>query len=69
MSSLPNSPLDIGKLKSGAIRPQIVDFKLDNLFEELRVKFTGVAGKHGLRLGWRLVVRASAAIGCYSLIS
>lgn len=50
MSRLLNALLDIGKLESGAIRPQIRDFKVAGLLEELRADFAGVAAGKGLRL-------------------
>ncbi len=50
MSHLLNALLDISKLESGAIRPQTADFALGELFEELRVEFSGFASSRGLTL-------------------
>ncbi len=50
MSRLLNSILDISKLESGAITPQLQDFDLAALFVELRVEFAEVARKKGLQL-------------------
>jgi PAS domain S-box-containing protein len=50
MSKLLNALLDISKLESGAIKPEIVDFELDALFEDLRRDFAGIASSKGLRL-------------------
>jgi PAS domain S-box-containing protein len=51
MSRLLNALLDISKLESGAIRPEVTDFKVGALFEEVRAEFAGVAASKGLRLG------------------
>jgi PAS domain S-box-containing protein len=50
MSHLLNALLDISKLESGAIKPQPSDFALGELFEELRVEFSGVASSRSLAL-------------------
>ncbi len=50
MSRLLNTLLDISKLDAGAITPQIGDFELGGLFDELRVEFTDIAAKKGLEL-------------------
>jgi PAS domain S-box-containing protein len=50
MSRLLNALLDIGKLESGAIKPEVTDFKVAALFEELRAEFAGLAASKGLRL-------------------
>jgi PAS domain S-box-containing protein len=50
MSRLLNALLDISKLESGAIKPELTDFKVARLFEELRHEFAGVAAKKGLEL-------------------
>jgi PAS domain S-box-containing protein len=50
MSRLLNALLDIGKLESGAIEPEPTDFKVAELFDELRNEFAGVAAKKGLHL-------------------
>lgn len=50
MSRLLNALLDISKLESGAIRPDITDFKVALLLEELRREFAGLAANKGLEL-------------------
>ncbi len=50
MSRLLNALLDISKLESGAIKPEVTDFKVAALFEELRAEFAGLAASKGLRL-------------------
>ena len=50
MSRLLNTLLDISKLESGAIKPNPSDFKVAELFDELRNEFAGVAAKKGLDL-------------------
>ncbi len=50
MSRLLNALLDIGKLESGAIKQQPVDFALALLFDELRRDFASLANNRGLRL-------------------
>jgi PAS domain S-box-containing protein len=50
MSRLLNALLDISKLESGAIRPDITDFKVSQLFDELRREFAGFAASKGLDL-------------------
>ncbi len=50
MAGLLNTLLDISKLDAGAIKPQIGDFGLGGLFDELRVEFTDIAAKKGLEL-------------------
>ena len=50
MSQMLNALLDIGKLESGAVEPQICDFDLAPLFEELRLGFSELAQKKGLEL-------------------
>lgn len=50
MSRLLNTLLDISKLESGAIKPEITDFKVAALFEEMRTEFAGLAANKGLRL-------------------
>jgi two-component system, sensor histidine kinase len=50
MSRLLNALLDISKLESGAIRPEPMDFKVAELFDELRNEFAGIAAKKGLDL-------------------
>jgi PAS domain S-box-containing protein len=50
MSRLLNALLDVSKLESGAIRPDITDFKVGQLLEELRREFAGLAASKGLEL-------------------
>jgi PAS domain S-box-containing protein len=50
MSRLVNALLDISKLESGAIKPEITDFTVGAIFEDLRREFTGLAAAKGLEL-------------------
>ncbi|MEP7245905.1 MAG: PAS domain S-box protein [Gammaproteobacteria bacterium] len=50
MSRLLNALLDISKLESGAIKPDITDFDVANLLEELRAEFASLAQSKGLEL-------------------
>src|SRR5215831_16834012 len=50
MSRLLNALLDISKLESGAVKPQLSDFKVANLFEGLRREFASIAANRGLAL-------------------
>ena len=50
MSGLLNALLDISKLESGAIKPEIGNSDLAALFEELRVEFSELAARKRLRL-------------------
>ncbi len=50
MSRLLNTLLDVSKLESGAIKPEITDFKVAALFEEMRAEFAALAASKGLRL-------------------
>jgi two-component system, sensor histidine kinase len=50
MARLLNALLDISKLESGAIKPDISDFTVAALFEELRSEFAAVAESKGLEL-------------------
>lgn len=50
MSRLLNALLDISKLESGAIKPQIQNFTLASCLEELRTEFSGIARDKGLCL-------------------
>lgn len=50
MSQLLNALLDIGKLESGAIRPDPTDFVVAQLFDELRREFSELASGKGLEL-------------------
>ncbi len=49
MSRLLNALLDISKLESGAIKPEIMDFEVGALFDDLRRDFVGIAASKGLR--------------------
>lgn len=50
MTHLLNALLDISKLESGAVRPELSDFMVSPLFDQLRVEFSGVAESKGLAL-------------------
>jgi PAS domain S-box-containing protein len=50
MSRLLNTLLDISKLESGAIKPEVTDFEVAQLFEELRAEFAALAESKGLEL-------------------
>jgi PAS domain S-box-containing protein len=50
MSHLLNALLDISKLESGAVKPEITDFKVAALFEEMQAEFAALAANKGLRL-------------------
>ena len=50
MSRLVNALLDISKLESGAIRPEITDFTVRSLFEQLQREFAAPALEKGLEL-------------------
>jgi signal transduction histidine kinase len=50
MARLLNSLLDISKLESGAIRPEITDFRVAALFDELRLEFASLADSKGIEL-------------------
>ncbi len=50
MTRLLNALLDISKLESGAIRPEITDFSVAALFDELRTEFAAIAANKGLQL-------------------
>ena len=50
MSHLVNALLDISKLESGAIKPEIADFEVASLFAELRREFASLAQRKGLEL-------------------
>src|SRR3984885_8309674 len=50
MSRLLNALLDISKLESGAIRPELSDFTVAGLFEELGREFASIAADKGLQL-------------------
>jgi PAS domain S-box-containing protein len=48
MSRLLNALLDISKLESGAVKPDITDFEVSTLFAEMRVEFAALAASKGL---------------------
>jgi PAS domain S-box-containing protein len=48
MSRLLNALLDISKLESGAIEPKPVEFRVADLFQELRSEFASAASSKGL---------------------
>jgi PAS domain S-box-containing protein len=50
MSRLLNALLDISKLESGAIRPELTNFRVGSLFEALRREFATIAASKGLGL-------------------
>jgi PAS domain S-box-containing protein len=50
MSRLLNALLDISKLESGAIKPELSDFEVSVLFEDLRAAFAELAVSKGLEL-------------------
>jgi len=50
MTRLLGALLDISKLESGAIRPEVVDFRVGHLFEGLRREFASIAASKGLEL-------------------
>src|SRR6185437_6509367 len=50
MARLLDALLDISKLESGAIKPQIQDFEVAAALEELRTEFASLARDKGLRL-------------------
>ncbi len=50
MSRLLNALLDISKLESGAIKPELTDFTVAALFSELRSDFASLAANKGLKL-------------------
>ena len=65
MSRLLNGLLDISKLESGAIRPDITNFDLAPLFDELRHDFANFAASKGLRLAVdtpRVFLRSDATL-------
>lgn len=50
MSRLLNALLDISKLESGAVKPELTDFAVAALFKDLRREFSRVATEKGLQL-------------------
>jgi CheY-like chemotaxis protein len=66
MSRLPDTLLDISKLESGAIKPELRDFRVADLFEALHRQFASVAADHGFEL--RVEPCAASAYGDAALI-
>jgi signal transduction histidine kinase len=50
MSRLLNALLDISKLESGAIKPELTDFRVVTLASEMRAEFAALAASKGLKL-------------------
>jgi len=50
MARLLNALLDISKLESGAIKPEVSDFTVATIFAEMRVEFAQLAAQKGLEL-------------------
>ncbi len=50
MSRLLNALLDISKLESGAIKPELGDFSVARIFDEMHREFSSVAARNGLTL-------------------
>ncbi len=50
MSRLLNALLDISKLESGAIKPELADFRISTVFDGLRREFASIAAAKGLEL-------------------
>lgn len=50
MKRLLNALLDVSKLESGAVKPQVADFALATLFEALRNEFASAASAKGVEL-------------------
>jgi two-component system, sensor histidine kinase len=66
MPRLPDTLLDISRLESGAVRPELRDFRVADLFEALRRKFARVAADDGREL--RVEPCAASAYGDPALI-
>jgi two-component system, sensor histidine kinase len=65
MSRLLDALLDISKLESGALRPQLEDFKIAYLFDEMRREFAGPAADKGLQFqidGCTATVRSDSSM-------
>ncbi|HEU4604269.1 MAG TPA: ATP-binding protein [Steroidobacteraceae bacterium] len=65
ISSLLNALLDISKLESGAVKPEIIDFDLQSLSEGVRAEFSALAQKKGLTfriLGGQFWVRSDPVL-------
>lgn len=54
MKRLLNALLDISKLESGAVKPELIEFELDTLCESLASEFTRTAADKGLQLNLEL---------------
>jgi PAS domain S-box-containing protein len=52
MIRLLNALLDISKLESGAIKPDVTDFNVVEIFAELRSEFASLAAQKGLQLNF-----------------
>ncbi len=50
MSRLLNALLDISKLESGAVKPELTSWNISSLFDQMRNEFTGLALSKGLSL-------------------
>ena len=61
MSRLLNALLDVSKLESGAVRPQLADMDIGPLFAELEQEFAGVAANKQLTLE---VVHGGECVHC-----
>jgi two-component system CheB/CheR fusion protein len=53
MSGILDKLLDINQLEAGVVRPEVVDFPIDRLLDELKSDFAYHAAEKGL--GWRVV--------------
>ncbi len=53
MSGILDKLLDINQLEAGVVRPEVVDFPIDRLLDDLKSDFTYHAAEKGL--GWRVV--------------
>ena len=53
MSGMLNTLLDINQLEAGVVRPEFVDFPVNDLLEQMRTEFAYHTQTHGL--GWRVV--------------
>ena len=52
MSSMLDKLLDINQLEAGIVRPEVVDFPIKRLLDEMRTEFTYLTGSEGL--DWRV---------------
>ncbi len=53
MSGMLNTLLDINQLEAGVIRPEFIDFPINQLLEQLKTEFAYNMQNHGL--GWRVL--------------